>query len=59
MGMTEVKGIDNVKYKPYEKSGLKEGDMIISVEEKEITNTVDLVNTVNKSNGDEVDKRPS
>ena len=38
-----------------EKSGLKEGDMIISVEEKEITNTVDLVNTVNKSNGDEVD----
>ena len=29
--------------------------MIISVEEKEITNTVDLVNTVNKSNGDEVD----
>ena len=55
MGMTEVQGMDNVKYKPYENSGLKEGDMIISVEEQEITNTVDLVNSVNESNGDEVD----
>lgn len=55
VGMTEVQGIDNIKYKPYENSGLKEGDMIISVEEQEISNTVDLVNSVNKSNGDKVD----
>ena len=55
VGMTEVQGIDNVKYKPYENSDIKEGDMIISVEDKEISNTIDLVNSVNKSNGDEVD----
>ena len=55
VGMTEVQGIDNVKYKPYENSGLKEGDMIISIEEKEIANTVDLVNTVNNSNGEQVE----
>ena len=55
VGMTEVQGMDNIKYKPYENSGLKEGDMIVSIEEQEITNTIDLVNTVNKSNGEIVD----
>ncbi|MBR3163654.1 MAG: SpoIVB peptidase [Clostridia bacterium] len=55
VGMTEVQGIDNIKYKPYENSGIKEGDMIISIEEKEISNTVDLVKTVNESKGEEVE----
>lgn len=55
VGMTEVQGIDNEKHKPYENSGIKEGDMIISIEEQEIDNTSDLVNTVNKSNGEEID----
>ena len=49
VGMAEVQGMDNEKYKPYENSGIKEGDMIVSIEEKEISNTVELVNTVNKS----------
>ena len=53
--MTEVQGIDNEKYKPYENTGIKEGDMIVEIEEKEIENTVDLVNTVNRSNGEELD----
>ena len=55
VGMTEVQGIDNEKYKPYENTGIKEGDMIVEIEEKEIENTVDLVNTVNRSNGEELD----
>ena len=55
VGMTEVQGMDNIKYKPYENSGIKEGDMIVSIEEQEISNTVDLVNSVNKSNGEELD----
>ena len=54
VGMTEVKGVDNLKYKPYENSGIKEGDMIVSIEEQEISNTVDLVSSVNKSNGEEL-----
>ena len=55
VGMTEVQGIDNLKHKPYENSGIKEGDMIVSIEEQEISSTEDLVNSVNKSNGDELD----
>ena len=55
VGMTEVQGLDKEKYKPYENSGIKEGDMIISVEEQEITNTVDLVNKVNNSDGENVE----
>lgn len=55
VGMTEVQGIDNEKYKPYENTGIKEGDMIVSIEEQEISNTADLVDTVNKSNGEKLD----
>ena len=55
VGMTEVQGMDNVKYKPYENSGIKEGDMIVSIEEQEITNTAQLVSFVNKSEGEELD----
>lgn len=55
VGMSEVEGIDKTKYKPYENSGIEEGDMIISIEEKEISNTNDLIETVNKSKGEELD----
>ena len=55
VGMTEVQGIDNQKHKPYENTGIKEGDMIISIEEKDITNTLELVETVNKSKGEELE----
>lgn len=55
VGMSEVQGVDKSKYKPYENSGIEEGDMIISIEEKEISNTNDLVETVNSSEGKELD----
>lgn len=55
VGMSEIKGNDNQKYKPYENSGIEEGDMIIKVQEKEISDTNDLINTVNASNGEPVD----
>ena len=54
VGMTEVQGIDNKKYKPYENSGIQEGDRIISINNKDIGNTEELVNTVNSSNGNEI-----
>ena len=49
VGMTEIEG-----KKPYENTGIKEGDRIISIDNTEISNTEDLVETVNKSNGKEV-----
>ena len=47
--MSEIDG-----KKPYEKTGIKEGDMIISLDEEAITCTADLIQKVNKSNGKEI-----
>lgn len=54
VGMSEIEGRDNKKYKPYESSGIKEGDTIIKIDEHEIESTNDLVQTINMSNGKEV-----
>lgn len=54
VGMSEIKGEDDVKYKPYENSGIKEGDRIIQVNNTAIKNTDELIDNVNKSNGEEL-----
>ena len=54
VGMSEIEGKDNKKYKPYENSGIKEGDTIISINNTEILNTDDLVDIVNHSKGNEL-----
>lgn len=46
VGMSEINGT-----KPYENSGIEEGDMIVEIDKQAITCTVDLVNKVNKSKG--------
>lgn len=46
IGMTEIEG-----KKPYEKSGIETGDLIIGVDENIITTTEELVKCVNNSNG--------
>lgn len=51
VGMSEIEGTDNKKHKPYENSGIKEGDSIISIDNNKISSTQDLINTVNKSEG--------
>lgn len=51
VGMSEIKGEDNQKYKPYENSGIEEGDRIIKIEENEISDTNELIDIVNKSKG--------
>ena len=55
VGMSEIKGIDNKKYKPYEESGIEEGDMIIKINEENISTTTDLVECVNSSNGERIE----
>lgn len=44
--MTEIEG-----KKPYENTGLQEGDLIISVNNTQISTTQELVECVNSSNG--------
>ena len=51
VGMSEIIGLDNKKYKPYENTGIEEGDTIISINDKEIQNTEDFVKDINSSNG--------
>lgn len=50
VGMSEIEG-----KKPYENSGIEEGDMIVNIEQKSITCTADLVETVNQSKGKQLD----
>lgn len=49
VGMTEING-----KRPYENTGIKEGDRIISINNTKISNTEDLVETVNSSKGKEI-----
>ena len=55
VGMSEIKGEDNAIHKPYEKSGIEEGDRIVQVNNIAIGNTNELVESINKSNGKEVE----
>lgn len=54
VGMSEIQGNDNNKYKPYENTGIKEGDRIISVSDNQITCTDDLIEQVNLCNGESI-----
>lgn len=55
VGMSEIKGIDNKKYKPYENTGIVEGDTIISINNAKIETTEELIEKVNSCNGNEVE----
>ncbi len=54
VGMSEIEGNDSKKYKPYENTGIKEGDTIIKIDDKQISTTEDLIKTVNMSNGQDI-----
>ena len=55
VGMSEIEGVDKKMYKPYISSGIKEGDMIVEMNNTKVANTEDLVDVVNKSNGEAID----
>ena len=54
VGMSEI-DTAQAKEKPYEGSGIQEGDSIIAVNGKEISTTEELIDTINESKGDEVE----
>lgn len=49
VGMSEIEG-----KKPYENTGIKEGDRIIQINENNINNTMELIKEVNASNGNKI-----
>ena len=54
VGMSEIEGIDNKKYKPYENTGIEEGDRITKINEKYISTTNELIDVVNNSKGEHI-----
>ena len=50
VGMSEIEGM-----KPYEGSGIQEGDMIIKINNEVINNTNDLTEIVNNCNGEDLE----
>ena len=55
VGMSEIKSINNEKLKPYENSGIEEGDRIIKINDIEVTDTDTLTQIVNNSKGEELE----
>lgn len=55
VGMSEIQGMDNKKYKPYENSGIEEGDTIISINNNKIETTEELIEKVNECKGNELE----
>lgn len=51
VGMSEIEGIDKKKYKPYENTGIKEGDTITQINDVSISTTEELMKTVNQAQG--------
>ena len=54
VGMSEIEGKDSLKHKPYQNTGIEEGDIITAINDVEISNTEELVENVDKSNGKEL-----
>lgn len=54
VGMSQIEGIDKKMYKPYENTGIEEGDTITKVNEIAITSTDNLIDIVNNSNGEAI-----
>ncbi|MBQ2938375.1 MAG: SpoIVB peptidase [Clostridia bacterium] len=55
VGMSEIQGIDNKKYKPYENTGIEEGDTIISINNNNVATTEELIEKVNACNGNAIE----
>jgi len=54
VGMSEVQGENKKSFKPYENTGIEEGDMIIEVNDEIINSTKELIQKVNGSNGNKL-----
>ena len=54
VGMTEIRASDNEKYKPYENTGIQEGDIISTVNGNTLSSTDNLIEYINNSKGEEL-----
>lgn len=54
VGMSQIETDNNEKKKPYENSGIEQGDTILEVNNKAVENTEDLIKEVEKSEGNSI-----
>lgn len=54
VGMSQINNDKNEKTKPYENSGIEQGDTIIAINNNEVKNTEELIQEVNKSEGNSI-----
>lgn len=54
VGMSQINTENNEKKKPYENCGIEQGDTILAINNNEIENTDELIEEVNKSNGNPI-----
>lgn len=55
VGMNEIKGVDKKIYKPYEKTGIEQGDTIIEINNEKVNTTEELIACVSRCKGNEID----
>ena len=55
VGTSGIKSSDGQTYKPFENSGIEEGDSIIAINEKIINNTKELINAINAGGGEKIE----
>lgn len=54
VGMSEIKGEDGITYKPYENTGIEQGDAITKINDEEINTTEELIKCISKAKGQTV-----
>lgn len=54
VGMSQIKDANDEKKRPYENSGIEQGDTIIAINNNEVSNTNELIEEVNNSNGNAI-----
>ncbi len=54
VGMSEIYGENNQVYRPYENTGIKEGDTITKINDEYIVSTEDMTECINASKGQEI-----
>lgn len=54
VGTSGIQGEDGQTYKPYENTGIEEGDSIIAINENIVNNTEELINVINMCDGQNI-----
>lgn len=55
VGTSGIQGQDGITYKPFENTQIQEGDSIVSINDNIVNNTKELIELINKSDGNDIE----